>query len=63
MLNRSTSAQRLHVDWPGAHWIELERTNFYSENVDSAVPSDIIVAPGEIVTLSNFNATGAQEPK
>jgi hypothetical protein len=63
VLNRSTSAQRLRLDWADAHWTELERTNFYSENVDSSIPSDIIVAPGEIVTLSNFKAAGAQESK
>lgn len=63
VLNRSTSAQRLHLDWAGTHWTELERTNFYSENIDSSAPSDIIVAPGEIITLSNFNAAGVHESK
>jgi hypothetical protein len=63
VLNRSTSAQHLHVDWTGAHWTELERTNFYSENVDTMAPSDVVIAPGEIVTLSNFSAPVAEEAK
>ena len=63
VLNRSTSAQHLHLDWPGAHWTELERTNFYSENVDTTVPADVIIAPGEIITLSNFNVPRAQESR
>lgn len=63
VLNRSTSAQHLQIDWAGAHWTQLERTNFYSENVDNTAPADIVAAPGEIVTLSNFNVPSAQEAK
>lgn len=63
VLNRSTSAQHLHIDWTTAGWTQLERTNFYSENADTAAPSDIVIAPGEIITLSNFSAPGAQEAK
>jgi len=53
ILNRSTEPQRLRVDWAGKHWTEMERTSQTMENVVSAL-GDLIVAPGEIVTLSDF---------
>jgi O-glycosyl hydrolase len=55
-LNRSTEAQRLHVDWSGVRWTRMERTSFYDENTETTVPSDIVIAPGEIVTLADFSA-------
>ena len=56
VLNRSTSAQQLHIDWPGAAWSRIERTSFYSPNVETAMPANVVIAPGEIVTLSSFSA-------
>jgi hypothetical protein len=56
VLNRSTEAQRLRVDWSGVKWTRIERTSFYDENVETAAPSEIVVAPGEIVTLADFSA-------
>ncbi len=56
VLNRSTAPQQLHTTWPGIHWTTAEHTTFYSANVDSAVPVDLTVQPGEILTLSNFQA-------
>ncbi len=56
VLNRSTDAQRLKVHWTGAKWTQMERTSFYSENAEASVPNEIIVQPGEIVTLANFSA-------
>ncbi len=56
VLNRSTEAQRLRVDWSGVRWTRMERTSFYDENTEAAAPSEIIVAPGEIVTLADFSA-------
>lgn len=56
VLNRSTEAQRLRVDWGGVRWTRMERTSFYDENAEMAVPSEIVVAPGEIVTLADFSA-------
>ena len=56
MLNRSTSAQRLALDWPDAKLFSMERTSFYSANTETQTPKEIIVAPGEIMTLSNFRA-------
>jgi hypothetical protein len=57
VLNRSTEPQRLGVEWEGKHWAEIERTSQTMENaVSSKVPVDVIVQPGEIVTLSTFAA-------
>jgi O-glycosyl hydrolase len=55
VVNRGTEAKKLRVDWNGVKWTRMERTSFYSENVGAAAPSEIVVAPGEIVTLSNFS--------
>jgi O-glycosyl hydrolase len=54
VLNRSTIAQRLKVDWAGKHWTQVERTNQTLENASAAVPNELVVQPGEILTLSNF---------
>ena len=57
VLNRSTEPQKLDVQWAGRHWIEVERTSLYSENeTSSSVPAELVVQPGEIVTLSTFAA-------
>ncbi|HZQ44174.1 MAG TPA: hypothetical protein VFA99_13045 [Acidobacteriaceae bacterium] len=56
VLNRSTEARRLRVAWSGVQWTHMERTSFYDENIETAVPDEIVVAPGEIVTLSDFSA-------
>jgi hypothetical protein len=56
VMNRSTSAQRISVDWNGQHWAQIERTNPYSENATSSkVSADELVQPGEIVVLSTFS--------
>jgi hypothetical protein len=55
VLNRSTIAQRLKVDWAGKHWTQMERTNQTLENaVSTAIPNELVVQPGEILALSNF---------
>ena len=57
MLNRSTEPQRVALDWQGQQWIEMERTNQRLENaVSSSLPAELVIEPGEIVTLSNFVA-------
>ena len=57
ILNRSTEPQKLDVQWPGRRWTEIERTSLYSENEPSAtLPTEIIIQPGEILTLSTFTA-------
>lgn len=60
VMNRSTEAKRLNVAWNGTKWTRMEKTSFYSENVEQAVPDEVVVQPGEIVTLSNFSADGAK---
>jgi O-glycosyl hydrolase len=50
--NRGTTLQTLTVNWPGITWNVLERVSQYAENQPEAVPSKILIQPGEIVTLS-----------
>jgi O-glycosyl hydrolase len=55
VLNRSTTPQRLNVQWTGEHWSRVERTSQTVENASSVfVPGDLLVQPGEILTLSTF---------
>jgi O-glycosyl hydrolase len=55
VLNRSTTAQRLNVEWAGKHWTQIERTSQTLDNAAStAVPTELVVQPGEILTISNF---------
>lgn len=56
VLNRSTLPQHLRMNWQGQQWTRMERTSFYAENEETAAPAEIVVEPGEIVTLSNFKA-------
>jgi hypothetical protein len=57
VVNRSIEPQKLDVQWTGQRWTEIERTNQYSENETCAsVPDEVVVQPGEIVTLSSFAA-------
>ncbi len=59
VLNRSTGPQRLDVQWKGKQWSEIERTGPYSENeISAALPGELVVQPGEIVTLSTFAVDG-----
>ena len=53
-LNRSTQPQ--HLDITGASgWKQIERTSQRLENAaSSTVPTDLIIQPGEIVTLSTL---------
>lgn len=54
VLNRSTVAKQLSIHWNGVQWREMERTSLYQQNADSAVPSQIVIQPGEILTLSTL---------
>lgn len=56
VLNRSTQAQHLQLDWQGIQWSQMEHTSFYVGNGESNVPQEIVIQPGEIATLSNFRA-------
>lgn len=55
VMNRSTHATRMKLAWPHAPAFRtMERTSLYAENSaeTTAAASEIVVAPGEIVTLT-----------
>jgi len=52
--NRGITPQSLTVNWPGTTWNEMERVSQYAENAREPVPSQIVIQPGEIVTLSTL---------
>ncbi len=54
LLNRSTQPMHVALEWPGVSWREVERTSPYLENAVSPAPSQILIQPGEIVTLSTI---------
>ena len=55
LLNRSTEPQKLDVQWMGRRWTEMERTSLSAENeAITSLPAEIVVQPGEIITLSTF---------
>jgi O-glycosyl hydrolase len=56
MVNRSTAARTVSVGGATVSWAEIERTGLEEENAVSAVPAQIVVAPGEIVVLSTLKA-------
>jgi hypothetical protein len=64
VLNRSTEARALNVQWAAQHWTQIEHTNQRQENVVSnSLPGQLIVQPGEILTLSNFSVDAAAPAK
>ncbi|MES2391703.1 MAG: hypothetical protein V4555_08685, partial [Acidobacteriota bacterium] len=56
LLNRSTSPQRIRLNWPGVHFSEQETASLYSANETRTATSEIVVEPGSIVTLSTIHA-------
>ena len=55
LLNRSTAAQRVSIDWPGIIWREIERTSTYSANQTLPASGDsVLIQPGQIITLSTL---------
>jgi O-glycosyl hydrolase len=52
--NRGIAPQSLTVNWPGTTWNEMERVSQYSENNREPIPAEIVIQPGEIVTLSTL---------
>lgn len=56
LLNRGTHALRIQLDPDSAHWKTMERTSFYAENVEQPADANLLVQPGEIVTLSTIAA-------
>jgi len=56
MLNRAATPRRVSIAGARHAWVEMERTGLEEENAVSAVPSEIVVQPGEIVVLSTHKA-------
>jgi O-glycosyl hydrolase len=52
--NRGGIPQTLAVNWPDTAWKEMERVSQYADNQRESVPAQIVVQPGEIVTLSTL---------
>lgn len=55
ILNRSIEPQRIKLLWDGISWKEIERTSQYMENATASMPKELMVEPGEIVTLSTVS--------
>ena len=53
LLNRSTAAQKVKVEWPGAAFRFMETASSQHENTVEPAPREVTVAPGAIVTLTN----------
>jgi O-glycosyl hydrolase len=59
LLNRGVEAKHVKLGWPGATWTESEHTNLYDENIVNSAQTgmeDVLVQPGEIVTVSTVRA-------
>jgi O-glycosyl hydrolase len=57
VINRSTAPQKLDVQWANHRWTEIERASLYAENeASTSLPAEVIIQPGEILTLSTFAA-------
>ena len=54
VLNRSTVPHSIHIAWPGSPFTVLEVASPYAANeVRKPSPRELVVQPGEIMTLSN----------
>ena len=69
VVNRSATARNLTVQGATLPWAEMERTGLEEENAVSAVPSEVVIQPGEIVVFSTIKAeyarrtnNGARQP-
>jgi O-glycosyl hydrolase len=56
VLNRSNEPRKLAVKWRGVTWREAERTSQYFENAVSDPSEELLIQPGEILTLSTLVA-------
>jgi len=56
MVNRGTTPRKITVSGASNQWVQMERTGIEQVNEVSAVPSQIVVEPGEIVALSTIKA-------
>jgi hypothetical protein len=54
VLNRSTVPHRIRIDWPGSTFTVIEFSSPYAANaVSKPMPRELVIQPGEILTLSN----------
>jgi hypothetical protein len=54
LINRSTAPQRVRLDWPGGAFTAMEVASASQGNtVTTPAPKQVVVQPGEIVTLTN----------
>ena len=56
MVNRGVEPRKVTVNGASHPWLQMERAGLEEANEVSAVPSEIIVQPGEIVVLSTIAA-------
>jgi len=56
IVNRAATARRLTIGGAAHPWAEMERTGLEEDNAVTAVPEEIVIQPGEIVTLSTIKA-------
>ncbi len=56
VINRSTVARRLAIQGAAHAWAEIERTGLEEENAVSALRTDNVIQPGEIVVFSTIKA-------
>jgi hypothetical protein len=56
MVNRGAAALNVAVAGAPKPWTEMERTSIEEPNTVSEVPAEVVVAPGQIVVLSNVAA-------
>jgi O-glycosyl hydrolase len=56
LVNRALTPRKIAVAGAAHTWSEIERTGLEEANAVSAVPSDLVIQPGEIVVLSTIKA-------
>ena len=59
LLNRSTAPQKVQLKWRGAEFRYLETSSPREENSVAPAGSEVLVAPGAIVTLTNVELGSA----
>ena len=56
MTNRGNAPRIVKVTGADRAWVEMERIGLEAENATSAVPAEVVVAPGEMIVLSTLHA-------
>jgi len=60
MVNRGLATRSAKIAGATQTWTEMERTGAEAENSVGAVPSEVVIEPGEIVVLSTVHAEPVQ---